>query len=172
MVCSPKTGTTGTLVLWNDATLKKGVSFHEKVSILAGAIAFALRQAENGKPGLETCRKMGIAEQTSYRSQKRCIGGGEAAEGTVGGEPESEATGCEPQSGQADAAGCAENTSGSWTGARPREPQTDFQLLVGTMSKQITRFGFRTNRFRLFLRFNGISRKSFYRITETSNLLM
>jgi len=30
-------------------------------------IAFALRQAENGTPVVEVCRKMGISEQTFYR---------------------------------------------------------------------------------------------------------
>ena len=30
-------------------------------------IAFALRQAENGTPVVEVCRKLGIAEQTFYR---------------------------------------------------------------------------------------------------------
>ena len=37
-------------------------------------IAFALRQAENGTPVVEVCRKMGIAEQTLYRWKKRYVG--------------------------------------------------------------------------------------------------
>ena len=41
-------------------------------------IAFALRQAENGTPVVEVCRKMGIAEQTSYRWKKRYVGMGVA----------------------------------------------------------------------------------------------
>ena len=33
-------------------------------------IAFALRQAENGTPVVEICRKMGIAAQTFYRCKR------------------------------------------------------------------------------------------------------
>ena len=32
--------------------------------------AFALRQAENGTPVVEICRKMGIAVQTFYRCKR------------------------------------------------------------------------------------------------------
>ena len=41
-------------------------------------IAFALRQAENGTPVVEVCRKMGIFEQTFYRWKKRFVGMGVA----------------------------------------------------------------------------------------------
>ncbi len=34
-------------------------------------IAFALRQADEGTPVLEICRKMGIAEQTFYNWRKK-----------------------------------------------------------------------------------------------------
>ena len=34
-------------------------------------IAFALRQAETGTRVAETCRKMGISEQTFYRWKKK-----------------------------------------------------------------------------------------------------
>ncbi len=34
-------------------------------------IAFALRQAETGSPGVEICRKMGVAEPTFYRRKKK-----------------------------------------------------------------------------------------------------
>ena len=44
----------------------------------AEQIAFALRQAEEGAPVLEICRKMGIAEQTFYRWKKRFVGMGVA----------------------------------------------------------------------------------------------
>ena len=37
-------------------------------------IAFTLRQAENGTPVVDVCRKMGIAEQTFYRWKKRFVG--------------------------------------------------------------------------------------------------
>ena len=76
----------------------------------AEQVAFALRQAEEGTPVGEICRKMGIAEQTFYRWKKRLEGmgvaGGETAEGAGGGEPEAEAAGGGSQPGQADAAGC------------------------------------------------------------------
>ena len=41
-------------------------------------MAFALRQAENGTPVVEVCRKMGVAEQTFYRWKKRYVGMGVA----------------------------------------------------------------------------------------------
>ena len=41
-------------------------------------IAFAIRQAENGTPVVEVCRKMGVAEQTFYRWKKRYVGMGVA----------------------------------------------------------------------------------------------
>ncbi len=44
----------------------------------AEQIAFALRQAEEGAPVLEICRKMGIAEQTFYRWKKKFQGMGVA----------------------------------------------------------------------------------------------
>lgn len=34
-------------------------------------VAFGLRQAEEGTPVAEVCRKMGISEQTYYRWKKR-----------------------------------------------------------------------------------------------------
>ena len=34
-------------------------------------VAFGLRQAEDGVPVSEVCRKMGISEQTFYRWKKR-----------------------------------------------------------------------------------------------------
>ena len=37
-------------------------------------VAFALRQAENGTPVSEVCRKMGVSEQTYYRWKKRYFG--------------------------------------------------------------------------------------------------
>jgi len=39
-------------------------------------IAFALRQAESGTPVAEIIRKLGIAEQTFYRWEKRFAGMG------------------------------------------------------------------------------------------------
>ena len=52
-------------------------------------VAFGLRQAKEGAPGAEVCRKMGMSEQTFYRSLvggrrrsfrgwvwRRCAGGG------------------------------------------------------------------------------------------------
>lgn len=39
-------------------------------------IAFALRQAEQGNPVTEVCRKMGISEQTYYRWKKQYVGMG------------------------------------------------------------------------------------------------
>ena len=39
-------------------------------------IAFALRQAEQGTPVTEVCRKMGISEQTYYRWKKQYVGMG------------------------------------------------------------------------------------------------
>jgi putative transposase len=39
-------------------------------------IAFALRQAEQGSPVTEVCRKMGISEQTYYRWKKQYVGMG------------------------------------------------------------------------------------------------
>ena len=44
----------------------------------AEQVAFALRQAEEGTPVGEICRKMGIAEQTFYRWKKRFEGMGVA----------------------------------------------------------------------------------------------
>ena len=41
-------------------------------------IAFALRQAEEGTPVIEVCRKMGIVEQTFYRWKKKYLGMGVA----------------------------------------------------------------------------------------------
>jgi len=41
-------------------------------------IAFALRQAESGTPVAEIIRKLGIAEQTFYRWEKRFAGMGAA----------------------------------------------------------------------------------------------
>ena len=41
-------------------------------------ITFALRQAEGGTPVLEVCRKMGVAEQTFYRWNKKFLGMGVA----------------------------------------------------------------------------------------------
>ena len=41
-------------------------------------IAFALRQAGNGLPVVEVCRKMGIAEQTFHRWKKKYDGIGVA----------------------------------------------------------------------------------------------
>jgi putative transposase len=34
-------------------------------------VAFALKQAETGTPGLEVCRKLGVSEQTYYRWKKQ-----------------------------------------------------------------------------------------------------
>jgi putative transposase len=39
-------------------------------------IAFALRQAEVGAPIREVCRKMGVSEQTLFRSKKKFAGMG------------------------------------------------------------------------------------------------
>ena len=39
-------------------------------------IAFALRQAENGTPVAETCRKMGVSEPSFYRWKKQFSGMG------------------------------------------------------------------------------------------------
>ena len=44
----------------------------------AEQVAFALRQAEEGTPVGEICRKMGIAEQTFYRWKRRFEGMGVA----------------------------------------------------------------------------------------------
>ena len=41
-------------------------------------VAFGLRQAEEGTPVAEVCRKMGIAEQTFYRWKKKFQGMGVA----------------------------------------------------------------------------------------------
>ena len=41
-------------------------------------VAFGLRQAEEGTPVSEVCRKMGISEQTFYRWKKRFQGMGVA----------------------------------------------------------------------------------------------
>ena len=41
-------------------------------------VAFGLRQAEEGTPVAEVCRKMGISEQTFYRWKKRFQGMGVA----------------------------------------------------------------------------------------------
>jgi putative transposase len=41
-------------------------------------VAFGLRQAENGTPVPEVCRKMGISEQTFYRWKKKYQGMGVA----------------------------------------------------------------------------------------------
>ena len=41
-------------------------------------VAFGLRQAEDGVPVAEVCRKMGISEQTFYRWKKRFQGMGVA----------------------------------------------------------------------------------------------
>ena len=37
-------------------------------------IAFALKQAEIGKPIEEVCRKIGVSQQTSYRWKKKYAG--------------------------------------------------------------------------------------------------
>ena len=50
----------------------------KKSRYTAEQIAFALRQAEEGAPVLEVCRKMGIAEQTFYRWKRRFEGMGVA----------------------------------------------------------------------------------------------
>ena len=41
-------------------------------------VAFCLRQAEDGTPVAEVCRKMGISEQTFYRWEKKFQGMGVA----------------------------------------------------------------------------------------------
>ena len=41
-------------------------------------VAFGLRQVEEGTPGSEVCRKMGISEQTLYRWNKKFQGMGVA----------------------------------------------------------------------------------------------
>ena len=41
-------------------------------------VAFGLRQAEEGTPVAEVCRKMGISEQTFYRWKKKFQGMGVA----------------------------------------------------------------------------------------------
>ena len=41
-------------------------------------IAFALRQAENGTPVNEVCRKMGVTEQSFYRWKRKFAGMGVA----------------------------------------------------------------------------------------------
>ncbi len=41
-------------------------------------VAFGLRQAEEGTPVAEACRKMGISEQTFYRWKKKFQGMGVA----------------------------------------------------------------------------------------------
>jgi putative transposase len=45
--------------------------FHEEVEILGGAIAFILRQADEGTPVAEVCRKAGISDATFYNWRKR-----------------------------------------------------------------------------------------------------
>ena len=41
-------------------------------------VAFGLRQAEEGTPAAEVCRKLGISEQTFYRWKKKFQGMGMA----------------------------------------------------------------------------------------------
>lgn len=41
-------------------------------------IAHALRQAEEGTPAIEVCRKMGVTEQTFYRWKRKFAGMGVA----------------------------------------------------------------------------------------------
>ena len=43
-----------------------------------GQVAFSLRQAEEGTPVAEVCRKIGISEQTFYRWMKKFRGMGVA----------------------------------------------------------------------------------------------
>ena len=60
-------------------------------------VAFCLRQAEDGTPVAEVCRKMGISEQTFYRWKKKFQGiwggGGETAAGRGRGKPLAPAAG-------------------------------------------------------------------------------
>lgn len=45
-----------------------------KRSRVAGAIIFALRQADTGVPVAEVCRKMGVSEATYYNWKKKFAG--------------------------------------------------------------------------------------------------
>jgi len=59
-------------------------------------IAFVLRQAEEGTPIAEVCRKAGISEATFYAWRKKYGGlaiGDETAEAARGGEPAAEEAG-------------------------------------------------------------------------------
>ena len=72
-------------------------------------IAFMLRQAEEGTPVAEVCRKTGISEASFYNWRKKY--GGlmpsemKAAEAARGREPAAEEAGCRSLARQGDAAG-------------------------------------------------------------------
>jgi putative transposase len=73
-------------------------------------IAFVLRQAEEGTPIAEVCRKAGISEASFYSWRKKYGGlvppvGDEAAEAARGGEPAAEEAGGRSVARQGDAAG-------------------------------------------------------------------
>jgi len=75
-------------------------------------IAFALRQAENGTPVEEICRKMGVSEPSFYRWKKQFSGtgcaGDPATEATRGRACEVKAPGGGSYARPGHAAGCAE----------------------------------------------------------------
>jgi len=65
--------------LWDDLTRKERRIVPMKSSRYSPEqVAFGLRQAEDGVPVAEVCRKMGISEQTFYRWRKRVQGMGVA----------------------------------------------------------------------------------------------
>src|SRR5215472_2771663 len=72
-------------------------------------IAFVLRQAEEGTPIAEVCRKAGISEASFYAWRQEVRGAAavrdEAAKAARGGEPAAEEAGRRPVTGQGDAAG-------------------------------------------------------------------
>jgi putative transposase len=65
--------------LWDDLNrLEKEDRPMKKSRYSPAQVAFGLRQAENGTPVPEVCRKMGISEQTFYRWKKKYQGMGVA----------------------------------------------------------------------------------------------
>ena len=64
-------------VLWDDLNLRNKEDRPIKKSRSSpGQVAFGMRQAEEGIPVAEVCRKMGISEQTFYRWKKKFQGMG------------------------------------------------------------------------------------------------
>ncbi len=125
MLCSPKSGSTGMLVLWDDETIKEGRSFHKEVPIDAGGDSLCFEAGGGWQPGGRGLSQDGDggADLPPMEEEIRQHGSGrdEAVEGCGRREREAEAACGRFEFGQAAPLGCPEKKGPKASSdARPR----------------------------------------------------